>query len=139
MPKVEMNIDSLRVSLMTYQRCVILKEKSGNRVLPMWISSHGGDTIQSYLQDVQTSSYPTPDFVFDVITGADLKWVIVDRCEKENYYAKAILEHEKEVLEIDCQPSDAFALALKAKASIYVSEEILSQASVIIDPDDKYL
>ena len=138
MSKIEMYIDSLRVSLMNYQRTLILKEKGGKRVLAMFVSADGGDTISMELQKIQTSTRLTPDFICAIITslGATLKYIVVDKLVQETFYAKAGLEHGSENIEIDCRPSDAFAIALRAGAPIYVTEELLSKAGVTIDNGD---
>jgi len=127
MAKVEMTIDSIRVSLLNYQRTVTLKEKGGERCLLMWIDAAQGDAIATGLQKAYSSQPLTHDFICSVISklGAVLKYVVVHELVKETFNAKALLEREGKVIEIDCRPSDAFATAIRADAPIFVTEEIL--------------
>ncbi len=135
MSKIEMYIDSLRVSLMNYQRTLILKEKEGKRVLAMFISAEGADAISMELKKIPPPAHLTHDFICSIITrlGATLKYVIIDRLSQETFYAKAVMERESEPIEIDSRPSDAIAIALRAGVPIYVTEEILSKGGVTID------
>lgn len=133
MTSVEMTIDSVRLSLINYQRTVILKEKGGERYLPIWIDAAQGDALAIELQNV-TVSDPLPHyFVLSIINklGAVLKYVIIYELKGETYRAKAILEREGRI-EIDCRPSDAFAVAVRANAPIFVTEEILMKSGVTV-------
>ena len=135
MAKIEMVIDSVRVALINYQRVVILKEKDGERYLPMWIDGVQGDAIATGLQEVYSPKPLTHDFICSIISnlGAVLKYVVVDELTEETFHAKALLEREGKIIEIDCRPSDAFATAVRADAPIFVTEEILMKSGVTVD------
>ena len=135
MAKIEMVIDSVRVALIDYQRAVILKEKAGERHLPMWVDVAQADAIATGLQEARSSKPLTHDFICSIISnlGAALKYVVVDELVQETFHAKAFLEREGEVIEIDCRPSDAIATALRAEVPIFVTEEILIKAGVKVD------
>jgi bifunctional DNase/RNase len=137
MNKIEMYRDSLQVSLMNYQRTVILKEKDGKRVLVIFISADGAKAIKMLLQNNPVAPNLANDFIYDIINklGATLKYVVVDKLVQETFYAKTVIDHGSENIEIDCRPSDAFAIALRAGVPIYVTEEILSKVGVTLDSE----
>ncbi len=134
---VEMTIDSIRVSLMNYQRVVILKEKAAERYLPIWIGPAEADAIAIKLQG-QTAPRPlTHDLLSSIIDalGASVDSVIVSDLQKDTFYAKIILNVDGEQLEIDSRPSDALALAVRVGATIYAEEEVLDKAGILLDQE----
>jgi len=113
---VEMVIDSIRVSLMNYQRVVILKERDANRYLPIWIGSPEADAIAVKLQDVAVPRPLTHDLLGSVIAelGAIVDHVIVSDLSDDTFFAKLVLNvNDGPQREIDCRPSDAIALAVR--------------------------
>jgi len=89
MAKIEMVIDSVRVALIDYQRAVILKEKAGERYLPIWIDAAQGDALAIELQNVTVSESLPHDFVLSIIKklGAVLRYVIVYELQGETFIA----------------------------------------------------
>lgn len=134
---VEVIIDSIRVSLMNYQRVVILKEKDANRYLPIWIGPAEADAIAVKLQDIPVPRPLTHDLLFSVIQalGAMVCFIVVTELKNDTFYAKLVLKRNGEELAIDCRPSDAIALAVRAKVPIYVEEEVLEKAGIILDKE----
>lgn len=134
---IEMTIDSIRVSLMNYQRVVILKEKKAGRYLPIWIGAAEADAIAVKLQGVSVPRPLTHDLLSSVIDslGATLDSVIVSDLKSDTFYAKIILSVDGEQIEIDSRPSDALALAVRANAPIYVEEAVLDKAGILLDEE----
>ena len=134
---IEMVIDSIRVSLMNYQRVVILKEKSAERYLPIWIGPAEADAIAVKLQDVSVPRPLTHDLLGSIITnlGASVSSIIVCDLQKDTFYAKIILEVDGKQIEVDSRPSDAMALAVRAKVPIYALGTVLDRAGVILDSE----
>jgi len=132
---VEMTIDSIRVSLMNYQRVVILKEKDSERYLPIWIGPAEADAIAVRLQGVTVPRPLTHDLLRSVIDalGAMIDSIIVSDLKNDTFYAKLILNVDGEQLEIDSRPSDALALAVRAEVTIYAEEAVLDKAGIILD------
>ena len=132
---VEMTIESIRVSLMNYQRVVILKEKESERYLPIWIGAAEADAIAVILQDVKIPRPLTHDLLRTVIDtlGASINSVIVTDLKNDTFYAKIILNVDGEQMEIDSRPSDALALAVRTEVPIYVEEEVLEKAGIVLD------
>ena len=133
----EMLIDSIRVSLMNYQRVVILKEKSSDRYLPIWIGPAEADSIAVKLQDVAVPRPLTHDLLNLVITtlGASVSHIVVSDLQNDTFYAKIAIQLNGSSFDVDSRPSDAIALAVRVKAPIYVEDEVLDKASVALDKE----
>jgi bifunctional DNase/RNase len=134
---IEMTIDSIRVSLMNYQRVVILKEKDSDRYLPIWIGPAEADAIAVKLQDVTVPRPLTHDLLRSVIDtlGATINSIIVSELKNDTFYAKIILSVDGGQMEVDSRPSDALALAVRADVPIYAEEVVLDKAGILLDKE----
>ena len=134
---IEMTIDSIRVSLMNYQRVVILKEKIAERYLPIWIGAAEADAIAVKLQGVTVPRPLTHDLLRSVIDalGATIVSIIVSDLKNDTFYAKIILNVDGGQMEIDSRPSDALALAVRTDAPIYAEESVLDRAGILLDKE----
>ncbi len=134
---IEMIIDSIRVSLMNYQRVVILKERMAERYLPIWIGPAEADAIAVKLQDVNVPRPLTHDLLSSVIDnlGATVNSIIVNDLKSDTFYAKIILNVDGGLIEVDSRPSDALALAVRVEAPIYVEETVLDKAGILLDQE----
>jgi bifunctional DNase/RNase len=133
----EMTIDSIRVSLMNYQRVVILKEKDADRFLPIWIGAAEADAIAVKLQDVAVPRPLTHDLLQAMIEvlGASVNSVVVSDLKNDTFYARIVLNVDSEVVEVDSRPSDALALAVRAEVPIYAEESVLDKAGIFLDKE----
>jgi len=134
---VEMTIDSIRVSLMNYQRVVILKEKESNRYLPIWIGPAEADAIAVKLQNVELTRPLTHDLLQSVITtlGAAVDYIVVNGLKDDTFYANLALSIDGMKLDIDSRPSDALALAVRVGAPIYAEESVLEKAGIVLEEE----
>jgi len=134
---LEMTIDSIRVSLMNYQRVVILKEKGSERYLPIWIGAAEADAIAVKLQDVAVPRPLTHDLLQSVIDvlGASVNSIIVSDLKNDTFYARIMLDVDGDELEVDSRPSDALALAVRADVPIFAEEAVLDKAGIFLDKD----
>ncbi len=134
---IEMIIDSIRVSLMNYQRVVILKEKESDRYLPIWIGPAEADAIAVKLQDVTVPRPLTHDLLRSVIDslGATISSIIVSELKNDTFYAKIVLNVDGGQMEVDSRPSDALALAVRAEVPIYAEEVVLDKAGILLDKE----
>jgi len=134
---IEMTIDSIRVSLMNYQRVVILKEKMADRYLPIWIGPAEADAIAVKLQDVTVPRPLTHDLLRSVIDalGATINSIIVSELKNDTFYAKIVLNVDGGQMEVDSRPSDALALAVRADVPIYAEEVVLDKAGILLDKE----
>jgi len=132
---IEMSIDSIRVSLMNYQRVVILKEKVADRYLPIWIGPSEADAIAVKLQGVSVPRPLTHDLLSSVIDtlGATVDSIIVNELKNDTFYAKVILDVDGKQVEVDSRPSDALALAVRTGVPIYADESVLDKAGILLD------
>ena len=132
---IEMTIDSIRVSLMNYQRVVILKEKVSDRYLPIWIGPAEADAIAVKLQGVTVPRPLTHDLLNSVIDtlGATVNSIIVNDLKNDTFFAKVVLDVDGKQVEVDSRPSDALALAVRTGVSIYADESVLDKAGILLD------
>ena len=138
MPKmVEVEIDSVRVSLTNQQRIVILKEKSHERYLPIWIGLYEAEAITIALQEIQVARPQTHDLLNTLIKSfdADLLRVEVVSLSDDVFYGTLVLSNNGEIHRIDCRPSDALALAARTHVSIMISEDVMHQAGIVPETD----
>ncbi len=134
---IEMTIDSIRVSLMNYQRVVILKEKLAKRYLPIWIGPAEADAIAVKLQGVTVPRPLTHDLLCQIIDslGATIRSIVVSDLKSDTFYAKIMLTVNGNPVEIDSRPSDALAIAVRAEVPIYAEESVLDKAGIILDEE----
>jgi bifunctional DNase/RNase len=134
---VEMTIDSIRVSMMNYQRVVILKEKGSERYLPIWIGPAEADAIAVKLQGVTVPRPLTHDLLQTIICtlGATVESIIVSDLKNDTFYAQIILNVSGGQNEIDSRPSDALALAVRTEVPIFVEEAVLDKAGIMLDKE----
>jgi uncharacterized protein len=135
MAMIEVTVDSIRVSLMNYQRVVILKEKTAERYLPIWIGPSEADAIAVKLQGVSVPRPLTHDLLYSVINalGATINSIVVSDLKNDTFYAKIILSVDGEQMEVDSRPSDALALAVRAEVPIFAEEAVLDKAGILLD------
>ncbi len=132
---IEMVVESVRVNLQNYQRVVVLKEKSSERYLPIWIGNSEADAIVIQLQNVSVPRPWTHDLLKTIINelSAKVSRIIVNDLSEEVFYARINLEINGRVIEIDSRPSDAIALAVRLKAPIFAEDTVLEKAGVNLD------
>lgn len=134
---LELIIDSIRVSLMNYQRVVILKEKDSDRYLPIWIGPAEADAIAVKLQDISVPRPLTHDLLRSIIDnlGASISHILVSGLESDTFYAKIVINVNGKTLDIDSRPSDAIALAVRAQVPIYAESTVLEKAGILLDKE----
>lgn len=134
---IELTIESIRVSLMNYQRVVILREKASDRYLCIWIGPAEADAIAVQLQEVAVARPLTHDLLRAVIDqlGAQVSHILVNDLANDTFYAKIVLDVNGSSMEVDSRPSDAIALAVRAKVPIFADESVLERAGVLVDKD----
>ncbi len=130
---IEVTIDSIRVSLLSQNRIVVLKEESSERFLPIWIGPFEADAITLQLQGMEAPRPLTHDLLKSVIEtlGAEVLHIYINSLERNTYFARILLDVNGETMEIDSRPSDAIALAVRVNVPIYVAEEVMEQAGMM--------
>jgi bifunctional DNase/RNase len=134
---IEVMIDSIRVSLISQQRIVILRELNAERYLPIWIGIYEADAITLALQETEVARPLTWDLLKNTITslGARIIRVEVLSLRDDTYYGNIVTELNGQVINIDSRPSDALALAVRTHVPILVAREVMDTAGVEPDED----
>lgn len=137
---VEVKVESIRVSLMNQQRLVLLREKDGERFLPIWIGPFEADAITLGLQHTEIDRPLTHDLLRGAIEqlGARVQHVIVSELADETYFARIVVTRGDETIEIDSRSSDAIALAVRVDVPIFVADEVMAAAGQLptAEPDE---
>ncbi|NVM26159.1 MAG: bifunctional nuclease family protein [Desulfobacterales bacterium] len=128
-----MTISSLNMDQVTNSPIIILKEIEGERTLPIWIGLLEATAIASEIEGVKFSRPMTHDLLKSFMDKTDIKVNKIEICDlRDNtYYALIHLTSRGKTLSIDSRPSDAIALALRARAPIFVSDEVLKKSKQI--------
>ena len=136
---IEMSVEFVRVSMQTYQRAVILKEKESDRYLLIWIGPSEAEAIAMRLGDVQPPRPQTHDLLRDVIDslGGKVSHILVNDLNNDTFYARIVLDADGRTIEIDARTSDAIALAVRVQVPIYAEESVLERAGVLLDREQE--
>ena len=135
---IETVVESIRVSLVTQHRVVILKEIHGERHLPIWIGAYEAEAIAMELQGV-TAARPLPyDLLRNTIgeMGGVVDRIVVSDLSQDVFYARIVVRLGDRTVEIDSRPSDAIALAVRVKVPILVDEAVMDRAAVTLGNED---
>jgi len=130
---VEMALNKIKIDESRNEQVIVLKEKTGNRLLPVVIGIAEVNAIKLKLSGIKPPRPLTHDLMISIVEnlGAKLQKVLIDRLQNNTFFAKLFLSvnGSKEIL-IDARPSDSVALALRAGIPIFVEEEVLKEAGV---------
>ena len=135
---IETIVESIRVSLVTQHRVVILKEVEGERHLPIWIGAYEAEAIAMELQGI-TAARPLPyDLMRAMIgeLGGTVERILVTDLSQDVFYARIVIRNAGGVVEVDSRPSDAIALAVRASVPILVDESVMDKAGVTLGSED---
>ncbi len=136
---IEMTVESVRINLQTTQRVVILKATKQERYLLIWIAQAEAYAIAIELQGTSSPRPLTHDLLRNVINdlGAKIVSIVISDLIEDIFYARIILDVAGRHVEIDLRPSDAIALAVRAKSPIYVEESVLERAGVALENSEE--
>ena len=129
---IQVRVAHLGLDRATNTPVVILQEHEGERVLPIWIGPAEANAIAMELAGMKFSRPLTHDLLKQVIVGlgADLRKVIITQVKDNTYYAELHIYRGDAVIQIDARPSDSIAVALRLKAPIFTSEELLDVTAI---------
>ncbi len=130
---IEVKIETIQVSLVSPHRIVVLKERTGERYLPIWIGACETEAIAMRLQDVQSPRPMTHDLIVSLLTqfNARLRHVLISALKDDTFYAQLVLDVWGREQIVDSRPSDAMAIAVRLDAPLYVDELVMAQAGVV--------
>jgi bifunctional DNase/RNase len=134
---IEVVIDSIRVSLMSQERIVVLKDTTSEKYLPIWIGPCEADAITFELQEQPSKRPLTHDLLKTAIRemGGKVVQILINDLRKDIFYARILIDLGERQIEIDSRPSDAIALAVRVKAPIYVDERVMLEAAITKEAD----
>ena len=130
---IEMTIKGLMVDPITNTPIVILKDKDGDRVLPIWVGVFEANAIALQIENVSTPRPMTHDLLRNIITDLDgrVDRIVVSDLKDNTFFALIHLTVKGEGIAIDARPSDAIALALRTRAPILVEESVIDNAKTV--------
>ena len=128
--EVEMKIRGLMMDPVTNMPIVILKDTNGSAVLPIWVGVYEANAIALQIENVSTPRPMTHDLLRNVISDlkGSVKKIVVSDLKDNTFFALIYLEVQGEIVAVDARPSDAIALALRARAPIFVEESVIDNA-----------
>jgi bifunctional DNase/RNase len=137
--EVEMKIRGLMMDPVTNMPIVILKDVSGNSLLPIWVGIYEANAIALEIEKVATPRPMTHDLIKSLLLGLStgIRKVVVNDLKDDTFYALIWLERNGELISIDSRPSDALALALRLDCPIFVEDEVLKSSKLTGPVSDK--
>ncbi len=136
----EVTVQSLGLDRSSNTPVVILQEKDGSRVLPIWIGPGEASAIAMELAGMNFSRPLTHDLMTSAIRGlgGSLTRVLITRVVENTYYAEMIIARDGEYFTLDARPSDSIAMALRMDATIYTSEDLLENTAIEISENSDF-
>ena len=136
---IEMSIKGLMVDPITNMPIVILRDKEGQRVLPIWVGIFEANAIALQIENIATPRPMTHDLLRNVIQDlqASVQKVVVCDLQENTFYALIYLMVNGEPVAVDARPSDAIALALRAQVPIFVEDRVIDHAKTVDFVPDK--
>jgi hypothetical protein len=130
---IEMTIKGLMVDPITNMPIVILKDKDGDRVLPIWVGIFEANAIALQIENIATPRPMTHDLLRNIIADLDgqVDRVVVSDLKDNTFYAVIHMTVKGERVAVDARPSDAIALALRSRAPILVDETVIDNAKTV--------
>ena len=134
---IEVQIDSVRVHLMTPNRLVVLKQMNSERYLPIWVGPYEAEAITIALQEVEMSRPLTHDLLKNVFNtfNARIMRVEIVKLENDTYYGTIVAEFNGSEVRVDSRSSDAIALSVRAHVPILVHASVMEKGSITPEED----
>lgn len=136
---IELELVGVRVELPHNQPIVLLKERTGERFLPIWIGAVEATSIAFALQGVVTARPMTHDLMRDLLSNlhVEVDRIVVTELREGTFYAEIHMTQDGQSVTVSSRPSDAIALAVRATVPVYADEEVLSEAGIEIEDEDE--
>jgi len=131
--QIEMSIKGLMVDPITNTPIVILRDKEGQKVLPIWVGIFEANAIALQIENIETPRPMTHDLLRNVIYDlkAEVQKIVVCDLQENTFYALIYLGLNGVTVAIDARPSDAIALALRTRAPIFVEDTVIDHAKTV--------
>ncbi len=134
---VEMKVEGLTLDPLTNMPIIILKDLQGEKSLPIWVGFFEANAIALEIEKITTPRPMTHDLIKNLVSvmKAQIKHILVSDLKDNTFYAVISLSVGDSTLTVDSRPSDAIAIALRAKAPIFVNESVIESAKSLDIPD----
>lgn len=135
---IELQLVGVRVELPTNQPIVLLKEKEGERYLPIWIGPVEATAIALGMQGIETQRPLTHDLMRDLLTGLDVSVdrIVITELREGTFYAEIQMSRNGDHVSVSSRPSDALALAVRMDLTIFANEDVLDEASIAVKDEE---
>ncbi|MGH3665695.1 MAG: bifunctional nuclease family protein [Egibacteraceae bacterium] len=136
---IELELVGVRVELPNNQPIVLLKERTGERFLPIWIGPVEATSIAFALQGVATERPMTHDLMRDLLASLEVSVdrIVVTELRERTFYAEIQMTADGGSVVVSSRPSDAIALAVRATVPIFADESVLAEAGIEIEDEDE--
>lgn len=136
---IELELVGVRVELPHNQPIVLLKERGGERFLPIWIGAVEATSIAFALQGVVTARPMTHDLMRDLLSNLSVvvDRIVVTELREGTFYAEIQMTSDGESVVVSSRPSDAIALAVRATVPIFAAEDVLAEAGIEIEDEEE--
>ena len=139
MMQIEMTIKGLMVDPINNTPIIVLRDKEGQKVLPIWVGMLEANAIALQIENISTPRPMTHDLLRNIIHDlkASVQKIVVCDLQENTFFAVIYLSQSGGTLAIDARPSDAIALALRARAPIFVEDTVIDHANTVDFSSDK--
>jgi bifunctional DNase/RNase len=130
---LEMKVRGLTLDPLSNMALVILRDLEGNKALPIWVGIPEANAIALEIEQVPTPRPMTHDLIKNIFEGinASVTRIVVNDLRDSTFYATIFLSLQGREFRVDSRPSDAIAIALRVKAPIYVTLDVIERAGSI--------
>lgn len=134
---IELQLVGVRVELPTNQPIVLLKEREGERYLPIWIGAVEATAIALGMQGIETARPMTHDLMRDLLQGlgVTVQRIVITELREGTFYAEIQMSSNGDSVSVSSRPSDALALAVRMNLDIYANEDVIDEASIAVKDD----
>lgn len=136
---IELQLIGVRVELPTNQPIVLLKEREGERYLPIWIGAVEATAIAYGMQGIQTPRPLTHDLMRDLLRGLEVsvERILITALTEGTFYAEVQMTSGGQPVNISSRPSDAIALAVRLDVPVFANEDVLEEAAIVVNDDEE--
>jgi bifunctional DNase/RNase len=127
---IRMDLAQIRISESHDQQVIVLRERNGQRLLQIVIGLTEALAIDRRVKGVQLQRPMTHDLLGNVIEhlGGELEKIVINDLQEHTFYAKLVIRHNGELIEVDSRPSDAIALGVAGDVPLYIADHVLNEA-----------
>ena len=134
---IELQLVGVRVELPTNQPIVLLKEREGERYLPIWIGAVEATAIALGMQGIETARPMTHDLMRDLLQGlgVTVQRIVITELREGTFYAEIQMSSNGDTVAVSSRPSDALALAVRMNLEIFANDDVIEEASIAVKDD----